>query len=144
MSRLPIWFGYAGVMPFILFMLTGFAITTTKQAETLSFLQMSYATMILSFLGGIHWGQALPRRHAQQISFAMIPTIAGFGLMAWALFIDPYLPLLGAAALFWMIYYADLKWMPVDFIPEGYFKFRLRLTQIVSATLIISFLTTLI
>jgi hypothetical protein len=142
MQKAPIFFGYFGVVPFILFMLAGLAVETSKQAEALSFLQMSYATMILSFLGGVHWGQALPRGHTQQISFSMIPTIAGFGLMAWAVFMDPYLPLLGAAGLFWIIYFMDSKLMPVEFIPEGYFKYRFRLTSIVTATLLISFTVT--
>ncbi|MFK7839904.1 MAG: DUF3429 domain-containing protein [Bdellovibrionales bacterium] len=143
MGKLPIYFGYAGAIPFILFMLFTFAIDEVEHYEVLSFVQIGYGGMILSFLGGIHWGQAIPSNNPKQLSFAMIPTIACLILMVWTFLIDPVLPLLAMAGLFWIVYIADQKLMPLDFIPEGYFKFRKNLTMIVSATLIVSALVTM-
>ena len=138
MSKLPIYFGYAGALPFVLFMFLTFVMDDAKDLKMLSFLQLSYGAMILSFLGGIHWGQALPSNHTKQMSFAMIPTVACFALMFWTFAIDPILPLFAMAGLFWIVFEADKRLMPTEFIPKGYFEFRKKLTMIVSSTLIVS------
>ena len=143
MNKLPLYFGYAGALPFVLFMLLSFGMDEARHVQALSFVQLSYGAMILSFLGGVHWGQAIPSNNAKQISFAMVPTIACFALMIWTFVIDPVLPLFAMAGLFWIVFLADKKLMPLDFIPEGYFKFRKRLAIIVSSTLIISALVSL-
>lgn len=143
MNKLPLYFGYAGALPFVLFMLLSFTIDEAKDYKVLSFIQLSYGAMILSFLGGIHWGQAIPSQNQKQLSFAMVPTVACFLLMIWTFAVDPVLPLFGMAGLFWLVFSADKKLMPLEYIPEGYFKFRKNLTILVSATLIISALVTM-
>jgi len=140
MTRLPVYFGYAGTVPFILIMLMSFF---AEDNQMFSFLQMSYGTMILSFLGGVHWGQAIPTGNNKQLTFSMMPTIVCLALMLWVFLIDPFLPLLIMAGLFWAVYYADKKLMPPDYIPEGYFKYRLNLTIIVSSALLLTFLALL-
>ena len=106
--------------------------------KILSFIQLSYGAMILSFLGGVHWGQAIPRNDQKQMSFAMVPTVASFLLMIYTVFFNPILPLFGMIILFWAVYVADRKLMPLEYIPEGYFTYRRNLTMIVSATLFFS------
>ncbi len=138
MTKLPIYFGYAGAVPFVAFMLAAFFIDDLNGMKALSFVQLSYGAMILSFLGGVHWGQAIPTNNKQQLSFAMVPTVACFGLMIWAVVFNPVLPLFGMVLLFWVVYFADRKMMPLDYIPEGYFTYRRNLTIIVSATLFLS------
>lgn len=142
MNKLPIIFGYAGTLPFILFMLLSFVANEESTAKAITTLQMAYGAMILSFLGGIHWGQAIPSNNTKQLSFSMLLTIGSFGLMILGFF-TPSLPLLLMACLFWAVYYADRNLMPLDYIPEGYFSFRRNLTIIVSGTLLISFFAVL-
>ena len=143
MGNLPIYFGYAGAIPFAVFMLLTFAMDEAQDYQIISIVQLSYGAMILSFLGGIHWGQAIPRNHSKQMSFAMVPTIVCFALMIWTFAIDPVLPLFAMAGLFWVVFEADKRLMPVEFIPEGYFAFRKKLTIVVSTTLVISGLVSL-
>lgn len=135
MTKLPLYFGYAGTLPFIFFAFSYFFIEDHKM---ITFFQMGYGAMITSFLGGVHWGQAIPSGNKIQMSFAMVPTLVSFALMGWGYFIDPVTPLFILAILFWSIFIADLKLMPSEFIPEGYYVFRRNLTIIVSATLIVS------
>ncbi|MEM7651364.1 MAG: DUF3429 domain-containing protein [Pseudomonadota bacterium] len=143
LDKLPIYFGYAGALPFVLFMLITLLLNEPKHVQLLSFLQLSYGAMILSFLGGIHWGQALPSGNNKQLSFSMVPTVTCLGLMIWTFAVDPVLPLFAMAALFWIVFKADQKYMPKDFISAEYFTFRKRLTMIVVSTLIISGLVSL-
>ena len=138
MNKLPILFGYAGITPFVLFMLMAMFMNEPDDSKFLSFLQLSYGAMILSFLGGIHWGQGLPSNNEKQLSFSMLPTVACFILMIWTFTVDPVFPLFAMAGLFWLVLKADHKFMPREFIPENYFKFRTRLTWIVISTLLVS------
>jgi hypothetical protein len=138
MTKLPVYFGYGGAVPFVLFMLLTFVAKDQSDLQIISFIQLSYGAMILSFLGGIHWGQAVPSNNKKQMSFAMVPTVACFLLMIWTFILDPILPLIAMASLFWLVFSADKKLMPLEFIPDGYFEFRKKLTIIVSATLVIS------
>ncbi|NCT41225.1 MAG: DUF3429 domain-containing protein [Alphaproteobacteria bacterium] len=143
MNKLPLYFGYAGALPFVLFMLLSFGMDEARHFQALSFIQLSYGAMILSFLGGVHWGQAIPSNNAKQMGFAMVPTIACLALMVWTLVADPAMPLFAMAGLFWIVFLADKRLMPLGFIPEGYFTFRRNLTMIVSGTLIVSGLVSL-
>jgi len=141
MSRLPVIFGYAGALPFVLFLLLTLLISDPEHAQLLTFIQTAYSAMILSFLAGIHWGQAIPRNHHKQMAFAMLPTIVCLFLMIWTFVVDPVLPLVILASMFWVMFEADKRFMPIEFIPQGYFKFRMRLTIIVSTTLVLSALS---
>ena len=139
MRRMPIIFGYAGIIPFLL--ITLFMVFSDMVGQNLksgAILQVAYAAMILSFLGGAHWGQAIPRNHEKQIKFSMLPTIAGFCLFLLAVFGFDFSALIGTAGMFYAVYVADKKMMPVDLMPPGFFKFRRNLTFIVIALLLIS------
>lgn len=140
MGRWPIIFGYAGTAPFILFFLLCFISDSENSQTFISSMHMSYTTMALSFLAGVHWGQAIPSGNMRQMKFAMLLPLAAFALVIWSIIFDPYLPLLAAVGLFWGAYKMDLHLMPLEYIPDGYLKYRFRLTAIVSASLVLSFL----
>lgn len=140
MTKIPLYFGYTGVIPFFFFMLLAFVVDDPTDMRVVNILQTSYATMILSFLGGIHWGQALPTSNHQQMAFAMTPTIVGLFLMGMALIFESPFVLLFLAGMFWVVYYADTKLMPLDYIAEGYFTFRRNLSIAVSTILVLTFL----
>ena len=79
-----LWLGLAGLLPFavpLLPMMTGNPITADRAA----LLQMVYAAVILSFLGGIRWGAALklPRGPLQSTLFVLsvLPSLAGFAAL---------------------------------------------------------------
>lgn len=143
MQKLGIIFGYAGAIPFILLMLMSI-VGGDEYTSSIAVLHVAYTVIILSFLGGVHWGQSLKSGNLKQISFSMLPSVIGFILMGFVIWIDPYVPLLFAAILFWVIYYADKKFMPFDVVPERYFIFRRNLTLLVSLSLCVSFLAHLV
>lgn len=138
MNKLPVYLGYLAVLPFFLFLFLSFFTGEVLDKKAVALLQLSYSVMILSFLGGVHWGQALPRNHNAQLTFSVMPTIACMGLMIWTIFIGAVFPLFAAGMLFWAVYRADKKYMPTEHIPEGYFQYRKLLTIIVSACLYIN------
>jgi hypothetical protein len=142
MNKWTLIFGYAGTLPFIACIAATLFIDNAQIAHIATFTQLSYAAMILSFLGGVHWGQALPRNNTSQMAFAMIPSIASLFIILYALIGDTNIALATMAALFWVLYIGDKKSMPKDLVPEGYFTFRLILTIIVSLTLIIPLIST--
>ena len=136
---LPSLLGYAGALPFVAFGVFQAVIGDGHEHSfTVDFLQVAYAAMILSFLAGIHWREAVPARHLGQMLFAMIPPIASLGLVTLTLWIGSAYPLMGFAALFGLVYWADHHYIRVTDFPEGYMRFRLSLTVIVSLSLLAS------
>ena len=125
-------------------MLITLFIDDAQIAHIATFTQLSYAAMILSFLGGVHWGQAMQRNNAAQMAFAMLPSVASLFIILYALMADTNIALATMAILFWVIYAGDQKLIPKDLVPTGYFTFRLILTAIVSISLIIPLASTLI
>lgn len=143
MNRLPVLYGYAGIIPFAIIALTMMFVDVTSSEELKAggMLQVAYGAMILSFLGGIHWGQAIPRHHTRQITFSMIPTIAGFVMFILAVFGLVFTALIGTAVMFFVVYEADKRMMPVEYLPPGYFRYRRNLTFIVVGLLIVTAVT---
>jgi hypothetical protein len=126
-STLATRLGYAGLAPFVLLA----ALLWIVQPDLRPWLTIaltSYAALIASFLGGIHWGIAAQRPHHEQ-TFHYLWGITP-SLIAWLALIMPAyagLPLL--AALLVICYLVDRKayatagwsaWLPV----------RLRLTSV--------------
>lgn len=73
------WLGYAGLLPFA----GGALIVWLVRAEALPFAAQAlsaYAALIVSFLGGIHWGLALrqPAPSARLLTWGVVPS-----LVAW-------------------------------------------------------------
>jgi hypothetical protein len=144
MNKWTLIFGYAGTLPFIACTLITLTINNAQIGHIATFTQLSYAAMILSFLGGVHWGQALQRDNAKHMAFAMLPSVASLFIILYALMGDTNLALAMMAALFWILYAGDRKLMPEDLVPKGYFTFRLTLTIIVSLSLFIPIVSTLL
>lgn len=142
--RFPILVGYLGTLLFILFALIALFSKSDKGTVVLSVLLFAYGAVILSFLGGIHWGQAVPSGNMRQLSFSMLPTIgcAFLGFMALQLAMPLLVPL-GLGVLFYAVYLADRKFMPEGYTPEKYFDFRRKLTIIVCVSLLITLLSLL-
>ena len=74
-------YGLLGLIPFLVPPLI--AMATPAHADILGLVVLFYGALILSFLGGARWGQEVlrPVPRAGIITLAMLPTLAGFGLL---------------------------------------------------------------
>lgn len=84
-SPLALALGHAGLLPFV----AGAALVWLVQGEALPFAAQAlsaYAALIVSFLGGIHWGLALrqPKPAAPLLAWGVAPS-----LLAWAAVMMP-------------------------------------------------------
>ncbi len=131
-SELATRLGYFGLIPFLGTILITLVGVNMHFAFTLF---IGYSAVILSFLGGIHWGWimqgALPAAHVR-LKLAMLPS-----LLAWAALLVPSLwavPLLGLAFIGWWAYENPL-------IREHWYRdVRKRLSFVVLACHLIWFL----
>jgi hypothetical protein len=126
--------GYAGLIPFVL-LAALLWIVHTDLRSWLTIALTSYAALIATFLGGIHWGIAAQRPHHEQ-PFHYIWGVAP-SLIAWlALIMPAYAGLPLVAALLIVCYLVDRKayatagwsaWLPM----------RLRLTTVAALSCLI-------
>lgn len=95
--------GFLGLLPFLAFTLGGLL---DLQAEASIRLFVSYSAIILSFLGGVHWGLAMLRNDAptRELHWSMLPSLLGIAVFVAAHW-SPSLVLLCILAvghLFWL------------------------------------------
>jgi hypothetical protein len=93
LPRVAILLGVAGLLPFIG---TGLGSVVNDQVEALRMLSalMTYGAVILSFLGGVHWGLALDTAEDAKIARArlilsVIPSLMGWGALLIAIALPP-------------------------------------------------------
>ena len=119
------WLGGLGIIPFAgLSLATPFASDALK--AQLSFALMAYGAIILSFLGGIHWGLAIgavPQSDntlLRRIALSILPS-----LVAWAALLTPFgvgLPILAAALVTMLL--VDIRASRMHEAPAWYPKLR--------------------
>jgi hypothetical protein len=127
------WLGYAGLLPFVACLAVMLLSDDRNwQAQAASQL-ISYAALIASFLGAVHWGAAFYDRQGQQgarLAWGVTPALA-----AWSLLSLPQgMALAGLAALFSLILLVDYRLLPL--LGEDYRRLRLRLSAVVIACLL--------
>jgi hypothetical protein len=127
--------GYAGLVPFVLLTILMWLV----DSELLPFVSIAlggYAAVIVSFLGGVHWGigfmkgEAAPRFH---FVWGVMPS-----LIAWlALLMPAYaaLPLLGLVVV--TCFLVDSKTYPAAGL-ASWLPMRLRLTLVATASCVLS------
>ncbi len=128
--------GYAGLIPF-----AGLAVLMwLVNSPVLAVVQFTYAAMIASFLGGVHWAHALQpaRNNRTQMMVAMAPTILSFISLGLGLMIGPLFALLAISALIIALYFADQRFLDPALLPEHYMRFRRNLSLAVLFCLILS------
>jgi hypothetical protein len=140
MHSLPKILGYLGIVPFALFTIGTFLPILPREENIITFTtaQFFYSGMILSFLSGIHWAQAVQIQDKKRVLLSMLPTI--FCLALSFIFIETNMVamclfLLGLA--FALVYAADKFYAARDQWPKGYITLRLRITAIVMVLLFI-------
>lgn len=133
------WLGALGLIPFVGLAAAGPAVEP-GDALHIRFLLATYGALILSFLGGVHWGLAITdRRYLPGDRTPVGRLVAGVTppLVGWAALIvgkpwDLYL----LAACFLLLLLFDLRIGGTGGLPAWYPRLRLPLTAIVVAALL--------
>lgn len=130
--------GIAGLVPFV--GLAGLAVIGHPQplAEVWRALAL-YGAVILSFLGGVHWGRALAVPRASDFGASVVPSIVAW-LAVTALPGRAAIPPLAAGFAALLIY--DLARVRDGALPAWYAPLRLRLTAVVIGAFAVALLAT--
>lgn len=121
--------GFAGLIPFLAFTLGGLLDVYAEHAIRLFVI---YSALILSFLGGIHWGVAMQTDGSptRSLKWSMLPSIVGISLFFAGLWLSPLtmLTILALTHLFWLNF--EKRHLPEQL---WYLELRNRLTFTVVA-----------
>ena len=122
--------GYAGLLPFVL----GAVLLWVVRADAHPYVAIAlsaYAGVIVSFLGGIHWGLGFRARSPEPARFVwgVIPS-----LVAWiAIVMPPYAGLVVHGVMLVVCYLVDRRVYPVHGL-DAWLTLRFRLTAVASTS----------
>ncbi len=138
--RAALWLGPLGLIPFLAGALAPWLLPAAWEPEA-SLALIGYGAVILSFLGGVHWGLAAPAGRPLQIGLSVVPSLVGWLalLVANLHATGPALWLLAAA--FAILLAGDLVAAGRGLTPAWYPRLRVPLTLIVVACLIVGALS---
>lgn len=136
--RMALMLGVAGLAPFVAGVL-GSVVLVVEWRQFAVTAAMTYGAVILSFLGGVHWGSAMrgtatPNETA--LVWSVMPALVGWA----ALFAGPGLGLPGLILGFAVAYYVDDRACRRGALPMWYLPLRLMLTVAVIVCLAITWL----
>jgi hypothetical protein len=126
--------GFAGLIPFVAAALATLVLGDPAARELAGRALLGYGAVILSFLGGVHWGLVLRDRPAQPVK----PLVAGVlpSLAGWASLLLPYEQALAAqVACFGGFWLYEHRVLGAAVLTPGYLALRRWLSLIVCATL---------
>jgi len=129
----------AGALPFI-GLVAAMAVLDPPTNLTASFWLMVYATVILSFLGGIRWGIAVmtPDAGWTPLAISVLPALAGWVIVPYAILIQQVpspVWFLGYAALFAL--HLGWDWLS-ESVPSWFKTLRMTVSVIVIACLVVA------
>ena len=134
--RLPAQLGYAGLLPFVMLSAAIWLAPATYQILINQALLL-YASLILTFMGAVHWGLAMVHAstgYQRQLMLSVIPA-----LVSWFAFFLPevlnYSVLIIAFALLCLF---DTRMSKLGRAPNWYPQLRSPLTAVVVACLIVA------
>lgn len=140
MKTYPKILGYLGVLPFLLCLLgLMFFNAHPVMGKIFIVFQISYSSMIVSFLGGVHWPLALKNDDKFRLTLCMAPTVISIFVLLYAFLINPVHTLLVWAMLFFGVYILDKKYADESGWNNEYLIFRRNITLVVTAILLITF-----
>jgi hypothetical protein len=136
-AELPPWMaalGYAGLIPFAACAALLLAVPEAGLRSLVERVLLGYGAVILSFLGGVHWGLALrgdPGRGPRMLAVGVIPALVG-----WAALLAPFETAaaiqVGAFGVFWLY---EHRVLGPAVLPPAYLALRRWLTVGVVASL---------
>ncbi len=134
------WLGAAGAIPFVFLAVAGPFLDGALRADA-SFALAAYGAVILSFLGGVHWGLAIagsgPRANQEALLRPLTVSVVP-SLIAWfALFLPTAAGLLVLAGAFAVMLLVDLLASRSGQAPAWYPTLRWPLTIAVAASLML-------
>ena len=137
---LALWLGVSGLVPFVVAAGLSFFGAPFNPA-TAVYALIAYGAVILSFLGGVHWGVALTRGQTNgpdgQAAWYLISVAPS--LVAWlALLIAPVPGLLILAVSFLVMTLIDVHAARVEQVPIWYRRLRVRLSAIVIVCVLVT------
>lgn len=130
--------GYAGLIPFIIFSI-GSWIEIPYLYNTI-YVLITYAAIILSFMGAIHWGMAMSKTDNKQNKYFITSVIPA--LAAWfSLLIPEFFSLIVLLIGFILLISYDLAVEKPQGFPNWYIPMRIKLTFVVLLSLISALLS---
>lgn len=135
-SFAPRLLGYLGLLPFII--PTAFLFCDHHHFMVWRNLLISYAAVILSFLGAVYWGVAMIvkempiKKRNVMLSWSVIPSI-----VAWIGLLIPQVYGLTVMSIFFVIsFFMDMQLMKFEAKPTWYLPLRFHLTVVVTTCLV--------
>lgn len=132
LPTVPLWLGAGGLIPFVI--LTG-AVWISDDAHRIMAYEWlrTYAAVILSFIGAVHWGFAMlhPKMSLQERNTVMAWSVVP-ALVAWAALLAPLRHGLAVTAAMFALHYAMDRAFAQRFeLPDWYLPLRGGLTIVV-------------
>ena len=141
MGLYPRLLSYILVLPFVALTVLLYSVQADPVFSKLyAVLLLSYASLIICFLSGVHRTEALKERDHKRLTLSVMPVIVSAGLLYWGFTQNPIHPLLGSIFLFWSLYLVDKKYYDMRHLPEDYLSYRFRMTMAVTALLVFNYL----
>jgi hypothetical protein len=140
--RLPILaviLSIAGIVPFVLCGL-GAVATNAVTSQLAALVLIGYGAVVLSFLGGVHWGFTLAIEHDRaerlRLGLGVLPGLMGWAALAVAVYsLQAALGLALLIAAFILAVVAEWQGHGRDLVPGGYMGMRIAITVVVVAIL---------
>ncbi|MFM7083866.1 MAG: DUF3429 domain-containing protein [Hyphomicrobium sp.] len=128
--------GWAGVLPFLI---SAMCILSPDLRVIAVHAMLLYAALILSFLGGVHWGIELNKLEKSEILFSgyfvsVVPALLGF----LSFFLKPSMGLIVLSIGFFGLLSYDLRCVRKGDAPDWYAKLRIQLTAVVLICLLVA------
>lgn len=141
MNRLPLLLMIIGVAPFIAFS-AALAMHVFPNTPVAASWLLTYAAIIISFLGGAHWGVAVLRRQEHRrmsnllIAESVLPPLVAWGILLAG---DMYAQLLVMTLLFTLIWAVDSLLYNNAVIPQWFFDLSCIVTPIIVVSLYVAY-----
>ena len=130
--------GYAGLIPFIIFSIRSWI--EIPYLHNTIFVLITYAAIILSFMGAIHWGMAMSKTDNKQNKYFITSVIPA--LAAWfSLLIPEFFSLIVLLIGFILLISYDLAVEKPQGFPNWYIPMRIKLTFVVLLSLVSALLS---
>lgn len=141
MAKLPLIVTLVGGFPFVLLSVMT-ALGTFGDAKQALDVLLIYAAVIISFLGGIHWGFAVHQFTINRpianmlIAESVIPSLVAWGVL---LYPDHYVQLLVLTLLYTFTWGIDSLLYNNDLMPQWFFNIRCMITPVVVVSLYVAY-----